>query len=316
MKDKHLRTPLKSTAFRKKGAAFLLWVFLFALGIPSISHAATTLQPADDPCDPDYYDSLEARAWLEAQREITQNQNLIFKPDSVLEYTCFDLFLGELAEHAIDMFSENTRWGTILEADSMDNALESLVGTAFRSYLEDNFENTVDDEGNAAEYDLLGGRLNPGDPTNGSGLDYTNEADDSGVKWLPSIVGADYNCSIMNDVWKEAKCMDFIDVPEEDGFFTFEQYRDDPDKRFLPSRCEAIPDRWKENIELAWVDDYTKWIEDNMQTYLNWLDPDKCGSYPPVPTGLTVKNSQYPQGYPENVCIQPGCHYKPFAGCS
>src|SRR5437016_4882806 len=43
------------------------------------------------PCDPEYMDALEARAYLEAQREVAQNQNYILKPDSVLEYTCFDL---------------------------------------------------------------------------------------------------------------------------------------------------------------------------------------------------------------------------------
>ena len=35
-------------------------------------------------CDPDFLEVMEARAWEEAQREITQNANIIARPDSVL----------------------------------------------------------------------------------------------------------------------------------------------------------------------------------------------------------------------------------------
>lgn len=305
-----------SSAFIKKATMLFGVILLFF----NTSSTQAQLVPAASPCDPKYMDSLESRAWLEAQREITQNQNLIFKPDSVLEYTCFDLFLGELAEHAKDMFSENTRWGTILPVNSMDGALEALVGRAFRTYLTDNFELTLNDDGETVEYDLLGGRASPrvelseDDPN----LDY-----DEDTPWLSPVLGDDlteedtaYNCNMMNRVWMAAKCMNFIDVPGEDGFFTFEQYQSAPDKRFLPQRCEAIPTQWETNIRLAWVDQYTTWIEDNMQTYLERLDPDNCSTSIPQPTGLMLQNSQYPNGYPEFVCIPPGCHYTPNAGCS
>lgn len=56
-------------------------------------------------CDPDYYATLESRAWLEAQREITQNQNLISKPDSVLRYSCFDQMLSDYESATGSMFS-------------------------------------------------------------------------------------------------------------------------------------------------------------------------------------------------------------------
>ena len=45
---------------------------LFALSLLSSSVVANAQVFADDPCDPLYYESLEARAWLEAQREITK----------------------------------------------------------------------------------------------------------------------------------------------------------------------------------------------------------------------------------------------------
>ena len=108
----------------------LLIAALLLLGVVASFGKAPAAAPpviAPSPCDPLYYDSLESRGWLEAQREITQNQNLIFKADSVLEYTCFDRFANELAQHARDMFSESTRWGGVLSAASMDRALDRQV---------------------------------------------------------------------------------------------------------------------------------------------------------------------------------------------
>ena len=175
--------------------------------------AMAQVEPADDPCDANYFESLKSRAWLEAQREITQNQNLIFKPDSVLEYTCFDRYLNELAQHAEDMFSEYSgKWGVILPKDSMDKALDSLIGDPLFNYINANFEQPG--------YDLLGGRLNAG------GSDDAPQAKpNEGQDHAPGeIRGGSYSCDIMNQVWMQAKCFDFIDNPDEDGFYTFEHY--------------------------------------------------------------------------------------------
>ncbi len=97
--------------------------------ISGSSHA----QFAASPCDPNYYKSLEARAWLEAQREITQNQNLILKPDSVLEYTCFDKHLGVLAAQAPSLFSETTRCGPVMHAGSMGTDMSNLLRARLRA---------------------------------------------------------------------------------------------------------------------------------------------------------------------------------------
>ena len=55
--------------------------------------AALTMQTsgyaADVACDPQFMDAIEARGFAEAARENAQNQNLIFKPDGVFEYSCF-----------------------------------------------------------------------------------------------------------------------------------------------------------------------------------------------------------------------------------
>lgn len=295
---------------------------LLIVGIFYAPYTALNAQAQDigeeDPCDADFWESLKSKAWLEAQREVTQNQNLIFKPDSVMEYTCSLRFMEELADHAEDMFSETDRWGIILPPDvSMSNALTTLVGEAIAWYLVGNFGSGIppdppdkppkDDH----YYAMLGGRLNTWPPTNGSGLDYIPEG---------PVPPGSYGCSKMNEVWMEAKCMDFIDVPEEDGFFTFEQYMDDEDKRFLPHRCKnpKLAERWKDGIEKAYVDEKTPWVEDEVWTY-RWRSSYLwCGVYlngglltPPIETGLFIKSKEHPKGYKEKVCIPPGCFWHP-----
>ena len=55
-------------------------------------------------CDPDFMEVLENRAWESAQREITQNANLIARPDSVLSVMCFDSWLDDLADYSESNF--------------------------------------------------------------------------------------------------------------------------------------------------------------------------------------------------------------------
>ena len=61
-------------------------------------------------CDPEIWDVMKDRAWMEGQREITQNKNLIPRPDSVLSMTCFDSFLNHLATHGENNFPSEPRY--------------------------------------------------------------------------------------------------------------------------------------------------------------------------------------------------------------
>ncbi len=278
---------------------------------------AAIAQFAATPCDPNYYQSLEARAWLEAQREITQNQNLIFKPDSVLEYTCFDRHLQELADHADEMFSETNRWGpTILltpvpQPIHMDNALTLLVGNAVSTYDASNYGAS-----------LLGGRL---DGT-GGWAPATAPAAASGTSYTPAatITGGSYTCDLMQAVWQKAKCMNFIPngpAADEDGFFTFDHYANNPDKRFLPTRCTGPGAAlWQTNIDTALPPPgaTVPWEFDDVDTYMDHFFPTVGGCGPPgslnrVMTGLVVQNTvgMTPPFYFEHACLVPGCHWNP-----
>lgn len=255
------------------------------------------------PCDPQYMDALEARAWLEAQREISQNQNLIVKPDSVLEYSCFGSFLNVVARDAV-IFSETERWGSIpgMGQRSTDLALQSMVIGALVGYLETNFPHT-----------FLGGRAT---------ADYVRP---SGVN------GADYACEMMSLVWNEAKCMNFFDEESFDGFYDFRWYQEQ-DPRRMPggnfAACEPPSEgtfTYTNMQQIAFnqrqetyvlqdenIYDNTPYNVDSLVTFLNFILP--VGVAPaatceaPIMTGVMVSRIGQPE-YPDAVCPNPGCYY-------
>lgn len=275
----------------KKGLLVVLCGITAGLSPLFVQTAEAGAPPAiaSTPCDSLYYQTLSARAWLEAQREITQNQNLILKPDSVLEYTCFDMFLEELADHADEMFSETSQFGSPLSTTSMDNALERLVGTSLRNFVTTNF----------GYYDMLGGHA--------AGQTITHTM-------ANPINGGTYTCDMMTRVWQAAKCINFASNPAEDGFYTFQQYSTQPDKRYLPTRCAGPLAAWNANLTTAL--NTPPWAPDPMQTYLPFIDPNNCvvgnANNIAIPTGVVVnRTSVAPTTYNEHVCIIPGCRYVP-----
>jgi len=57
-------------------------------------------------CSPEFWDVMKDRAWMEAQREITQNANLIPRPDSVLSLSCFHSYLEGQADYQEENFPQ------------------------------------------------------------------------------------------------------------------------------------------------------------------------------------------------------------------
>ena len=247
---------------------------LAGLGLPVDANSALC---ADVAAMQAAYDALAARAWLEAQREVTQNQNIIYKPDSVLEYTCFDMYLNELAQDAESMFSESQRWGGLgISTSDMDIALTQLVGGPASTYQTSNFgHNSLGGKGDAIRT-LSGG-----------------------------ISGGAYNCTVMNAVWNQAKCRNFAEDPSE-GFMTFDDLLKDPRKG-----CTAPAALYANKLTQA----YLKTENDTVKTYFSNFDfsqSNQCRDSLQIATGLTVER---PSGlieiYQEKVCLTPGCYYEP-----
>ena len=316
---------------------FLCLLFVGAYGLVSkvdenyacaAAGAAAGAAPTT-PCDPEYMDALEARAWLEAQREIAQNQNLIVKPDSVLEYTCFDRFLLEIADDAVNQFSETTRWGTIpgLESTTQDAALGRLILTGLTSYITENFPHT-----------FLGGR---------STLDHVMTTN-------PQAGGNyTYTCDRMRVVWEAAKCMNFFNratangavTENHDGFYDFRWYNTN-DPRQLPTgnqfaacsppgvtppsgippvppagvytfeQMEAISFNTRQNMYVLTPENpnnATAYNRDNLVTFLNFILP--VGVAPatacitqPIQTGIRINRRMTNAPYDDGVCPNPGCY--------
>ncbi len=305
-------------------------------------------EPAPSACDPDYYETLEARAWLEAQREITQNQNLITKPDSVLQYTCFDKHLGALNKAAQEMFSGESEGGSISGGGGGSSSSAAPSEPSNTQAI-----NTALEEGRAPpateSIDLATGTdtasaISAASANSGSGNPSTQVAETATSNYLlnnftgststfrggksynsyqsGTPAAAAYNCTTMNAIWKQARCSNFIESAAADGFFTLAQYVESPDKRFPVESCTQNPE-WKTNYDSVTKKEPeggygTKWIEDTVTAYYSNLDDSKkCGESIIVATGLTVKRKNAePYEYNEKVCLSAGCYYKPSSANS
>jgi len=267
-------------------------------------------------CDPEYMDALEARAYMEAQREISMNKNLIFKPDSVLEYTCFDNFLAHLAVSGL--FSEAGCCGiTGLGSSSLDNALSTAVAQAMYTYLTNNFPHSNNNG-------FLNGR--------------TATQYDVSQGW-----GQTYTCDMMGQIWTEAKCMNFFEEDDHDAFYDFAwYYTNDPRKWDLTqdwtpnntcgqgfisaAETSVAYNNQQANYVLPqenpWPSDLNPYVDDPINPYFSLLlpfdypFPDGSGTVkcaPPILTGVCVDRGPNMNPYPDAVCPNPGCHYEPSA---
>lgn len=191
-------------------------------------------------CDGNFMNQIYARAFMEASREVIMSEQLIHKPDSVLEYTCFDKYIAKAAHQAGPIFTENTRWQnfqvnlktgddtsttttintgsttwpaandqtdySVFESDRVDNRLSALLFDSLNNYLTNNFAHTY-----------MGGTIS----INSS---------------VGTSIGADdYACSEMKTVWDIAKCADF---GEDDKFRSFENLMNN-DPRAMPAACST-----------------------------------------------------------------------------
>jgi hypothetical protein len=220
------------------------------------TNSSTSIPPT---CSPKAMDVIEARAWAEAQREMAQNQNLISKSDSILEYTCFDRFLEVFADKtdASYMFSEND--DLPYSGGITDFAAELHLKTKL---LEASLLGKLDPAGTAGldmnsvlELLVLDTLVEDVTKTDIGDFCRTRYIDDNfnhnflgGRSLLSNNIGhsvsdtSTYSCTLMSQIWNAAKCNNAMRYAS-DGFFTFEEYKDaennDQDFRQFPKRCKV-----------------------------------------------------------------------------
>lgn len=257
-------------------------------------------------CDADFMNQIYARAYLEAERENVMNKISIRKPDSVLEYTCFDQMVALVGQRAGPLFTESVFWNNMtvpiggaiqrsprpnvtlnvyLGDTKLDTSLQALVLSSLNTYTTTNFGHS-----------FLGGS--------------------AGAMPLPAT--SIYNCDFMNSVHFLAKCNNFA---EDDQFLTFDTLATF-DPRALPALCPAGQTGIKTAlIHLASNKDFASVNFDPVRTYLERMTPVKCDAIPAVPTGLKAiieRKSVDASGnvkvvettiYDEKICPNPACYY-------
>lgn len=278
---------------------------------------------APQTCDTEVWKTMEMRAKMETEREIMQNQNLIFKPDSILAYTCFDKFAEHAAKYGGVIFTHTTYWDgkEIIPwgpPDGMDHSMKQVVLKSMDTYMQKNFP-----------YSMLGGR---GDDIGGTGMNaYTTSLKGKG----------DYSCDRMNNVWKVAKCLNFVHndkFQDTDGFYPYMDLKghdggDDimgyatiKDTRAYPTelKCESNAPVAKNSWQFAWLKSRNENSFGNMNRFYEFsnplrktfedvrkrLEPNDCEALP-IFTGVTVilSNASGGDEYPDGVCTNPGCVY-------
>jgi len=174
-------------------------------------------------CAVDTWTAMVNQAVLESRREIMMNNRFIAKPDSVLEYVCFDKYVDVTANAAGPIFSETDLWanktidisGTTVDAEvtmnvdmgdeSLDTALAAVINEIYLDYTTQNFA-----------HGMLG----------------------ETVPAAANIKGPGNTCDVMNQVWQAAKCHNF---EGPDIFYTFEELIG-YDPREFPASMNCMPE--------------------------------------------------------------------------
>lgn len=289
-----------------------------------LSSPSSAVEIAPQPCDAQYWRQMSARAWMEAEREIMQNQNLIFKPDSVLEYTCFERFIDHNAGKAGDIFVHTDYFGPKIIArgsnESMEVALQNVVASALQVYNNGNHKHT-----------FLGDRSRDMPAPRPNDKMFTGKVD----------YQQSYECEIMSKVWKAAKCMNFIDnakFQDSDGFYPFEGI-----KKYGPNSedvagYDTIKETRQYPIDMkcdgssqgaagTWTDQITLANNDNNNLYKfqeplgkifkevgDKLEPANCKGEQGIKTGVMVIVDGK-ESHPDGVCTNPGCVYTKAGTC-
>ncbi len=306
-------------------------LFLLSLGLLGILPLTVKAQDiAPQPCDTGFWNQMKSKAWMEAEREIMQNQNLIFKPDSVLEYTCFDQFAAINAWQGGDIFVHSNYFGSEIitrgSTYAMEKAMENVVYNALLAYRNLSFNNQY-----------LSGRAQD------MGLSNRNSvsAADGDYFKKPEQSNASYTCTTMQDVWKAAKCANFIDnaaVAGTDGFYPFATlagFNGSPEVGGYEDKTEDVR-KWPESLACgtstgvhSWTDQIVSAENKNQDHYQfqtplgqiyvdvgDRLEPGNCSGpgNEAIKTGVQVITRE--GEHPDGVCTNPGCSYQEDGTCS
>lgn len=279
-----------------------------------------------DACDSDLMNVIYNEAYLQAERQNLVTEAIIRKPDSVLDYSCFDQMVSRGATIAAGVFSETQYWNdrfvpmntplnstggktqettgeintvnidsvrsvevnTFMPDDRMDKAILNVVIESLKRFTSGSFI-----------HNFLGGEI------------------PAAADQRPVIHTTAYNCPRMAAIYHWAKCENFNNA--EDGFFDFEQMMR-VDIRQLPQSCAALPELFApDRIDVANNKDFLYAdIHAQDENYLDEITGNNCKG--PRATGLTLKiervitnNGEFvrreTEQFTDAFCVNPRCYY-------
>lgn len=98
-------------------------------------------------CDPKLMKAMENQSAMQGQQDVETAQNVISKPDSVLEYTCFDQYASVTATEGGEIFSDadmSVDTGGLLGDDFFDSLIEDVLSDVLSELLPDEFFQMMD----------------------------------------------------------------------------------------------------------------------------------------------------------------------------
>lgn len=233
-------------------------------------------------CDSTFMNQIISRASYEVEREMTVNRETIKKPDSVLEYSCFEDAI-ERADAAgvlsnTDIFSDKEIEGSA-KGNLFERIINGIIGllTSILNSIISIFTSELD--------------VDTGDPL--------DEHLDSAVEEpLNSYLEANFSggpCRSMRAVWGQSQC-GTADLNRLSAVTA----------RNLPASCQgselAGNDLEGGNLLLGGYQEIDQLHEKIAPPGSNYTPT--CGAVQPIPTGLTLNS-----GKPEKTCLNPSCYY-------
>jgi len=210
---------------------------------------ATAGQHTGGACDGDFMNQILTRAYMEASREVIMSEQIIRKPDSVLEYSCFEDLIEITAQNADDIFSgiqdgadgDFVNRNVALLTDSEDGEVDisdySCSTSPCVAYSVVFPDTQLDGILTTVIQEPLNAYINNTATANDGNFDHTFRGGSSTIDSDVTTLDDPYNCTHMQTVWDQAHCIDF---GEEDQFRSFQQLAE-ADPRNLPVVCNPGP---------------------------------------------------------------------------
>lgn len=241
-------------------------------------------------CDENIWNTITARAWMEAQREVEISQSIITRPDSVLELSCFDSF----ADHA------SKSVGAIFSASESSGGLtQTQVGIAATSAV--------------GQY--LAGAGYSDNPLGGGTM--------AGFNYNPAP-GQSFNaqCKKQAEVWINFKCKNMLDLRG----VVFDAMKDnDPRTYYVGNSANSCADAGSVGGGNTLFDHKDVWtdalqrlntpvVAGAIPTYFDVVETFSAMTAPTgacsaaIPTGVFIVLTDG-STTPEMVCPNPGCSY-------